>query len=184
MKEINAVVATNIKRIRKEKQLTLQELSLLCDVSVSMIGGIEREESNPTINVLQKIANGLKLPLQFLIKDNSEYLSVVTYNERAVKKKTDFYLATSIFEYNEKYGFEVLELEIEPNGNGATTGHVKGVIEFIIVTEGQVKLEVEGKNVVLEKGDALRFEADKPHVIWNAQEEVANVMNIIYYSRY
>ncbi len=45
MNDISQIVSHNIKRLRKERQLTLQELSDKSGVSVSMLGSIERGDT-------------------------------------------------------------------------------------------------------------------------------------------
>ncbi len=50
MNDISQIVSHNIKRLRKERQLTLQELSDKSGVSVSMLGSIERGGYNTNYN--------------------------------------------------------------------------------------------------------------------------------------
>ena len=72
MEDINKNISNNLKLIRKGKGLTLEDLAGISGVSKSMLGEIERGGTNPTILVLWKIAEGLKIPLTKLIEDEIE----------------------------------------------------------------------------------------------------------------
>ena len=66
MDPMNTIVAKNIKRLREEKKLSMEELSKLSSVSKSMLAQIERGEGNPTLSTLCKISNGMKVPFDAL----------------------------------------------------------------------------------------------------------------------
>ena len=53
------IVAKNIRRLREESKLSMDELSKLSGVSKSMLAQIERGEENPTISTLWKLSNGI-----------------------------------------------------------------------------------------------------------------------------
>ena len=50
MDNLNLIIANNLKRIRDERKLSLDKVADLTGVSKSMLGQIERGESNPTIS--------------------------------------------------------------------------------------------------------------------------------------
>ncbi len=56
-----------VRNIRREKNLTQQELGDLSDLSYKYVGEIERAEKNPSIKVLARIANALNVDLIELI---------------------------------------------------------------------------------------------------------------------
>ncbi|MFQ3860388.1 helix-turn-helix transcriptional regulator [Staphylococcus shinii] len=83
MKEINDIIAENLKLFRKQNGYSLEYLSVLTEVSKTMLGQIERKESIPSITTLWKIANGLKVSFAELTQDNEEFvkkLQFMTYN--------------------------------------------------------------------------------------------------------
>ena len=67
MEDISQVIAKNLKEIREQRRLSLDRVAELTGVSKSMLGQIERGESNPTIQTVWKMANGLKVSLTALI---------------------------------------------------------------------------------------------------------------------
>ena len=49
MENMQLILASNLRRIREERRLSLDKVSELTGVSKSMLGQIERGESNPTL---------------------------------------------------------------------------------------------------------------------------------------
>ena len=57
MEDMNAIVARNIRRLRDNRQLSLDELARLSGVSRSMLARIERGEGNPTLSTLWRVTS-------------------------------------------------------------------------------------------------------------------------------
>ena len=58
----------NIKSLRKSKGLSQEELAERCGVHRTYIGSIERGEKSPTLNTIEKFANGLGVQIIDLFK--------------------------------------------------------------------------------------------------------------------
>ena len=67
--ELNEIIAANLNKLRTERNLSLGQLSGLSGISKVMLSQIEKGETNPTINTIWKIANGLKVPYTELIDE-------------------------------------------------------------------------------------------------------------------
>ncbi|MCR1933563.1 helix-turn-helix domain-containing protein [Clostridium tepidum] len=77
----------NIKKIREQKGLGVNELSRISGVNASYISALERgEKQNPTITTLKKLADALEVTIDELMKSES-----VTYEKLKEwdKKYTD-----------------------------------------------------------------------------------------------
>ncbi len=61
--DVLKLFAKKIKTIREARKLTQEELAYLCHIDRTYIGRIERLERNPSLEILQKIADGLELSL-------------------------------------------------------------------------------------------------------------------------
>ena len=85
--ELNRAVAGNIRRIRKSKKLSLEQTAALSGVSRSMLGQIERGEANPSVAILGKIAQALKVPAEVLL-ENDDFDSLLLARTAAVKLAT------------------------------------------------------------------------------------------------
>ena len=86
MTQIDKNIAFNLKRIRKSKNMSLDMLAERTGVSKSMLGQIERGESNPTVSTIGKIVEGLKVPFEQLIYNRKEIMVVPSPEEAPVCK--------------------------------------------------------------------------------------------------
>ncbi|WP_027093224.1 MULTISPECIES: helix-turn-helix domain-containing protein [Bacillales] len=68
MTEIAKLLGERIRRIRKEKGLSQEQLGELAGLSEKYIGQVERGEKNLTIESQYKIAHGLNLSLEELFR--------------------------------------------------------------------------------------------------------------------
>jgi transcriptional regulator with XRE-family HTH domain len=74
MKKDNVAVllGRRIRTLRKSKGWTQEELGASCSTNYKYIGAIERGEENPSLSVLQKIAEGLGVEISELFRDHHE----------------------------------------------------------------------------------------------------------------
>jgi transcriptional regulator with XRE-family HTH domain len=63
-----ALVAWNLRRVRVQRGLSQERLAYEAEVDRSYVGGLEREEENPTVDVLDRLANTLQVPISELFK--------------------------------------------------------------------------------------------------------------------
>ena len=54
--EWEKVVGVNVRRFRRERGLTQEQLALSADIDLRYLGGIERGEHNPTVSLLGRLA--------------------------------------------------------------------------------------------------------------------------------
>lgn len=66
---LGEIVAQNIRRIRRERGLSQEELASLVNINRNYVGMIERRENSPTIAMIERIAKALHVePAQLLQK--------------------------------------------------------------------------------------------------------------------
>lgn len=182
MDQLNTVISENLSRIRKERNLSLDKVSKLTGVSKSMLGQIERGESNPTITTVWKIANGLKISFTSLInQDQRETEIIEKENLKPLIEDNGKYRLYPYFPYEEGRNFESYKVEIEKGGYLAAEAHSKGVQEFVTVFEGQVTIMVGNEEFTVGEGDAIRFLADQSHAYHNSGSELTKLNMILFY---
>ena len=108
MTQIDKNIAFNLKRIRKSKNMSLDMLAERTGVSKSMLGQIERGESNPTVSTIGKIVEGLKVPFEQLIYNRKEIMVVPSPEEAPVwKAKEGEYRIYVMLPYDAGRNFEI-----------------------------------------------------------------------------
>jgi transcriptional regulator with XRE-family HTH domain len=63
------LVAWNLRRIRVRCGLSQERLAFDAGVDRSYVGGLERGEENPTVEVLDRLASTLAVPLSELFRE-------------------------------------------------------------------------------------------------------------------
>ncbi|MDZ5460441.1 helix-turn-helix domain-containing protein [Azohydromonas lata] len=81
--DVDALLATRIRDLRKARGLTLEQLAELSGVSRSMISLIERRETSPTAAVLNKLADALGVPLPTLFAGEAQRAQPSPVSRRA-----------------------------------------------------------------------------------------------------
>ncbi|MDP3385764.1 MAG: XRE family transcriptional regulator [Eubacteriales bacterium] len=182
MEDLNNVIADNLKEIRINRGLSLDNAASLTGVSKSMLGQIERGESNPTIATLWKIASGLKVSLSSLIQKPVEENKVIYKSElSAIIEDNGKYRIYPFFPFEEGRKFEMYQVVVSPDGELNAEAHNKDTLEMVVVFEGQLEITVEGSKFLLNKDDGFEFRGDKVHSYKNLGETETILSVIIYY---
>lgn len=178
------VVGKNLRRLRTERGLSLERLAQASGVSRAMLGQVELGQSAPTINVLWKIAHALEVPFSALIS-STQQASVKVLREKDAKRLTSHdgsFSSRALFPFDEPRRVEFYELVIAPKGVEAADPHAPGTLENLVVSKGQLELEVAGEKFALVAGDAILFEADKRHTYRNPGSTEARVFLVMTYA--
>ena len=181
--KLNLIIANNLKQVRNERKLSLDKVADLTGVSKSMLGQIERGESNPTISTCWKIANGLKISFTDLINPHKSDIVVLSKKEVEPLIEDDGrYKLYPFFPYEDGRRFEMYSIDIEKDGHLNAEAHREGTEEYLTVFQGEVTVRVNDEEYIINKGDSIKFKADKPHGYCNSGNELAMISMVIYYS--
>ena len=179
---INTTIANNLKAIRKNRDLSLDNLAALSGVSKSMLAQIEREESSPSVNTLWKIATALHISFTQLLEEQQQ--NIIYVQKENVKplynhgKKFKLY---PLFPYDSERKLEYFFIELEVGAHTISQPHENGTVEYIIATKGCFELTVDETTYVLNEGDGIRYDANKIHHYRNLAATKTIVCMIIYY---
>lgn len=65
-------IGRRVRRLREEQNLSKTEFCLMVDLSKPYLNKIERGVANPTIKVLERIAEGFDIPVTYLIRTSRD----------------------------------------------------------------------------------------------------------------
>lgn len=65
--KLRAVVARNLRVLRKQKGFTQEALADIAGINRNYVGQIEREEKSPTIDVIEKLSTSLGVAASALL---------------------------------------------------------------------------------------------------------------------
>ncbi len=71
--DLNKIFGKRVAELRQNLHLSQEELADRCGIHRTYIGSIERGEKSPTLNTIQKLADGLQLNIIDLFTDAPEF---------------------------------------------------------------------------------------------------------------
>jgi len=176
MDYLNENISLNLRRIRKIKNLSLDEMAIETGVSKSMLGQIERGEANPTITTLGKISSAMRVSFSDLVgPPPQEFFVLKKENLEPQKEIKGNFRNYFYFPFETDREFELYNLEIEAGGCYECASHGEGTKEYLIVFSGELELKSGDVKHRLSVGDAIRFNSDKEHSYTNAGIELLRI---------
>jgi transcriptional regulator with XRE-family HTH domain len=180
VRALKEIIADNIKWYRSEKGWSLSVAAQKTGVSKAMLGQLERQESSPTMATMWKLAKGFELPLSVLIEQRNPIKQ-----QRSVQHENldDAFEYRTLFAFDPVLACEMFSLRLAPGKISMSTAHATGVVEDIVVLNGELDVLIDDQWQRLAAGDALRFNADQTHGYKNPAIEDAVFHNIIHYPK-
>ena len=115
MGQIEMNIASNLKKIRKSRNMSLDMMAEETGVSKSMLGQIERGESNPTVSTIGKIVEGIKIAFDDLLYIPEEPATLIRDEEvPACRSHEGEYKIRILMPFNKNTNLEVYEFVIDP----------------------------------------------------------------------
>lgn len=179
MNQLDKNIAVNLKRIRKSKNMSLDTLAEKTGVSKSMLGQIERGESNPTVATIAKIVTGIRISFEELIYPKKESVLIIDNDKLPIYKSEEgVYQIRSLFPYDRHRDFEVYEIRIEPGGGCERFLELEGSIEYIMVVHGALTLETREGTYEVAANHAIKLDGGHYHSYHNCgnQRLVLNIL--------
>lgn len=168
MNQIDKNIAVNLRRIRKAENMSLDMLADRTGVSKSMLGQIERGESNPTVSTIGKIVEGLKVPFEQLIYAREEAVIMPAWQNAPVyKEKEGCYSIRILLPYHMGREFEIYQGSVSPYRQMSSGPHGECTWEYLTVLAGEIELTIEEKSYTIRENESLYFASDCPHTYYN-----------------
>lgn len=183
--ELAGRVAQALRRFRRDRELSLDDLSARSGVSRAALSQVEGGRTNPTLAVLWKIAVGLDVPVHDLLGLGSEKaVRVLRAGDalplRSADGRTESRLLSPGGGGSET---EVYELRLVPKAVHKSDPHARGTSETLIVLTGALRLGAGDEVYDLAPGDSVFFRADVPHFYENRSTRETRCIDVIHYAR-
>ena len=176
-------VGATLQNLRQAQGLSLDELSRRAGVSKSMLSQIERNQANPTVAVVWRLANALRVELGELLggaKAAAPAIETVPAHATPALFSPDGKCQLRILGPIDLAGqFEWYELTIQPGGALESSAHEPGSREHLSVLGGHVEVTAGGTSQQLQSGETARYAVDGPHAIRNTGKSVAKALLVV-----
>lgn len=175
-------IALNLVRLRSRLSLSQQKLSQLTGINRGTIALLESGSANPTLEVLLKISNGLKISIEELIAAPRAECRLVRAAEVPLDRRSKNGVQLRKLLPEKLPATEIDELILEPGVGLTGAPHVEGTREYFTCVKGEFLVGVLGEAFRLKKGDVLSFPGDKPHSYKNIGTGQAQGMSVVFFS--
>jgi transcriptional regulator with XRE-family HTH domain len=176
-------VGETLRRIRQERRISLQDLADITKVSKLTLGNIERGEANPSLTVIWKIANGLTIPISALLNENHEVLVSRKNKGNKVLSANESCTLEPMFDASNYGSLEIHRAFLKPNSEYSPGAHQTGVVEYVTVMAGKLKMKIEDDYYHLYEYDSIKFNGDREHAYINPTESVTVVHFVMTYTK-
>ncbi|MGP4771278.1 helix-turn-helix domain-containing protein [Acinetobacter sp. PFS20] len=185
MEDINIRIAQQVRELRLARGYTLDVLATRCQVSRSAISLIERGEASPTAVVLEKLANGLGVPLTQLFdipQNNQSPQPMVRRTQQSEWKDPETgYIRRQVSPPNWKSPFQIVEIEFPPQSRITyeISETSKVVQQQLWVVEGEIDIQLGDSSYALSTGDCLAMQLNQPVIYSNNSSQVARYILVV-----
>jgi len=168
-----------IRSYRQMRKMTLRQVAMEAEVSVSFLSQLERGASGASIPTLHLIAEALGLTLSDLFSaEPARAHRVLRAADRPMIQAAgvDKYMLTR----RPLQHLEVLEGVVHPGAMVGSRTHSHGDSqELLLVLEGSVRLTLGDEEHALGSGDSIEYRSSLTHCVVNDTGQTARVLWII-----
>lgn len=178
---MTANLGKTINRLRRAYKYSLGDLSEQSGVAKSIISQIEKNETNPTLSTVYKLARALNSPIEDMLRADDAPAVIeklgpsgtpLLVSDDGLSKLRIIGWIRSI-ELVQWYSYES-----EPGGVLDSDPHPAGSVENLTVIDGEVTISVAGEEFRLAAGETARYAGDRPHRITNSGTTTARAMMV------
>jgi transcriptional regulator with XRE-family HTH domain len=172
-------IGDKLKKLRKLRDLTLNDVSRKSGVGKATLSRIENNITAGTLKTHMKICEALNINLKDL------YEGIDTSQEEISALGEKLTEEAEVFSYDEKSKSIILTqnaqrknmlpqlLILEPRGKTHIEQNALDTEKFVFCTEGQIQLNLGEKTYTLKNGMSLYFNSSLPHHIINIGKKLA-----------
>lgn len=185
--EVIVQISNKLKSIRKEKNLTLQDIADRAGVTKGLISQIENSRTIPSLLVLIQIVKALEVGLDDFFNDLSFYGKE---GKILIQRKADY----QKFEKEPASGYEyfriftkkvnqctldIVMLEIQP---GAARDFVQtDAFEYKYIISGSVRYLFRDQEYELNEGDSMLFDGMLEHNPINSGDSIVKMLVVYFF---
>ena len=182
-------IGPQIRQLRQDRRLTLQDLSEETDLSKPLLSQIENEQVIPPLATLLRIAKALKVPLQtfFEEEDNTQKCLVVRAGDsNRINRRPKHggppqpYLYHSLAYGKKHKHMEPFLVEFDPTQTTKSQPVQHSGEEFLYVLAGTIELSHGDEVYELNAGDSVYWDSNEQHSLKALGDKIARGIAVLY----
>jgi len=165
IQQVISGLGSKVRQLRRQKNLSLQQLSERSDVSAAAIHKIERSGMVPTVATLMKLAAALNRSVSYFVEEDSSTACVLVRageRKRVFTSKAGLDLQGISGPYGPFFVAGALAT-MEPGADSGPRAMEHPGEELVFILEGTIRFVIDGEEQCVGPGDALHWRTDRPH---------------------
>lgn len=160
-------IGLRLKGLREAFDMSQEDFAESCQIPLDDYKAYEAGIKDMTISVLKSISRKYNVDISVLMFDDEPRMSNYFLTRKgkglSVKRVEMYNYQTLAGGFNNRKA-EVFEVTIEPKVAEAPL-HLSthGGQEFNLILEGRMHIQVDGKDLILNEGDSIYYDSNKPH---------------------
>lgn len=167
MSEVLKQIGLRLQGLRESLDMTQEEFAASCDIPIQNYIAYEDGQKDMTISLMKRISEQFDIDTSVLMFDDEPKMSNYFLTRKgkglSINRVEMYKYQTLAGGFNNRKA-EVFEVTIEPNVANLPL-HISnhGGQEFNRVLEGKMRLCIDNKELILNEGDSIYFDASRPH---------------------
>src|SRR5580693_9636692 len=156
---------------------SLADLSQHSGVAKSIISQIERNETNPTLTTIWRLAHALDVSIESMLRgaDEGPFIEHLGRGTTPIFVSDDGLCRLAVIGWLKTVDWlQWYDFQADPGGVLESAAHARGSIECLSLLEGELEVDVGGSKEIAAEGETLRYRCNMPHRISNLGRKPAH----------
>ena len=177
-----SAIGGRVRQVRQSRRWTLDQLAGVAGVSRRMVVNVEQGAANPSVGTLLRISDALGVGLPALVEPpQPKPVKVTRQGDGATLWSSESGGRGVLVAGTEPPDVvELWEWTLGPGDRHMSEAHTPGTRELVQVQQGTIMVEVAGRSVTLDAGDAAAFPGDVAHAYTDPHREPARFSLVVF----
>ena len=175
-------IGTVINKYRKEKRMTLLELSEKSGVALATLSRIENGKMTGTLKSHIRICEALDISLTDLYRELPSSKKTLEVKSNAAEPKVSVYdkKSSSVMLASNAKSKKMMPVMVSlpKGGHTNTEKDTHGIEKFIYVLDGKIEATISEEKFGLGSGDTIYFDSSVPHHFKNSGTSEARLISV------
>ncbi|MEX2374200.1 MAG: XRE family transcriptional regulator [Dehalococcoidia bacterium] len=175
-----ALLGPRIRAARLRRSLTLAQVANSTGLHKGFLSRVERGQKTPSLSALLRISSALEVEIGTLLGETVDpgAITVVRRPDRRELGSADgLSSAASVFAPTSRGGITAFIVQPTAEPSEETAGHPGE--EVVVVLSGTIEMIFPDRTILLEEGDACRFEGHLGHRMRRVNGELTEVLVVV-----
>lgn len=175
--KLSTNIAANLKRLRLARQVSQQKLSELSGVPRPTLAHLESGAANPTLSVVLKVSEALKVRLEELLQQPEPAIAHYRGTEIPARSRAGTLRQRLLMDDHPALAFERIQLSGGARWNVKASG--PGYRHHLFCESGQVKISAAGENRTVLAGEAAALVSQTAYCVASSSKQGAVLFRVV-----